>query len=320
MPCFRNELISKISETKGRQFYQAGIEILGTDNINSDLEVLLLAHKGFTLAGIPSDNVLIRMGSVELFNRVCSETGMSESDILIVKDLMDTIAESRAGKMPERLKPSIDQALNIVKEYKPTTEIMAKWKKITNTYVDEINKSFIDVVGHDDIADSLNYLASVARSHGLRCVIDPSVVRSHEYYTGIVYEIDIKTDDAVLVEVAGGGRYNKLIGKFFGKERSDVSVPAVGFAYGLERIITIFQHLQSTEKLKLELNSRTYVDTNAADVVIFPTKNLIDEKILKQAEVLRGKGKRVDIYVGDDTSDKYLNRYAKNLGAKLLKL
>ncbi|MGH9567490.1 MAG: ATP phosphoribosyltransferase regulatory subunit, partial [Candidatus Angelobacter sp.] len=63
MPCFRNELISKLSATKGRQFHQAGIEILGTDNVRADLEVLLIAHEGFVKIGVPKDSILVRIGS-----------------------------------------------------------------------------------------------------------------------------------------------------------------------------------------------------------------------------------------------------------------
>ena len=69
------------------------------------------------------------------------------------------------------------------------------------------------------------------------------LVRSHEYYTGIVYEVDLKIDDTIFVEVAGGGRYNKLISKFLaGKE---YQIPAVGFAYGLERLVEFLNSCKS---------------------------------------------------------------------------
>jgi len=321
MPCFRNELTSKLSNTKGREFHQAGIEILGTNNVNADLEVLLIAYQGFIEVGVHNDDILVRIGSVSLFNAVCTETGMSESDVLIVKDLMDTIAESRAGKQPERLAPSIEKVTAIVQAYNPSAGVVAKWGKMTNTYVDTLDTSFESVIGYDADVKDLNYLASIVREQGLKCVIDPSVVRSHEYYTGIVYEIDIKTqDDGVLVEVAGGGRYNKLIGKFIGDGTQDISIPAVGFAYGLERVVAIRKQLNVAE-LRHEVKSiDIYHGESVADIVLIANEEKHHSKLLAVASSLRKDGNRVDVYVGEDKSDEYLNAYTANLGAEIQKV
>jgi histidyl-tRNA synthetase len=319
MPCFRNELTTKLSPTKGRQFHQAGVEILGSNDVRADLEVLLLAHEGFLRVGVEARSILIRLGSVGLFNAVCAETGLSGAHTLKIKDLMDAIAESRAGKQPGRLQPSIDAVTGIIAAYNATGSIMHKWQLMLNTYVDILNQPFVTAVGHSDEIASLNFLAETARSQGINCVIDPTVVRSHEYYTGIVYEIDIKlAGQPPLVEVAGGGRYNKLIGKFLDAAHEDVTVPAVGFAYGLERVVEIILGLQTapgsnrkTVRLSFSLSDSS-VDKVVADGTSGPGS------ALRAAAKLRDEGLIVDYYVGDDQTANSIREYAKRLGADVV--
>lgn len=322
MPCFRNELLSKLSPTKGRQFHQAGIEVLGTGNVRADLEVLLISYAGFVQIGVDPSSILVRMGSVELFNAICMETGISESDVLTVKDLMDTIAEARAGKQPERLEPSIQRVLGIVATYQPSSMIIAKWKNMTNTFVDELDAEFLNAIGHAAMIRDLNFLAASARSQGLRCIIDPSVVRSHEYYTGIVYEMDIQVPgEPPLVEVAGGGRYNKLIGKFLDTSQQDVTIPAVGFAYGLERVAAIFQMIGVSEtQRRVSLRTEHHLGVSIVDKVLVESTNGYDPELWRRAGALRDEGNRVDVYVGDDQSDSHIEQYASQLGAELVRL
>ena len=64
-------------------------------------------------------------------------------------------------------------------------------------------------------------------------VFDPTLVRGMSYYTGSIFEIEMEELNS---SVAGGGRYDKMIGKFTGKD-----ISACGFSIGFERIITILQ-------------------------------------------------------------------------------
>jgi len=319
MPCFRNELISKLSETKGRQFHQAGVEILGSNEVRADLEVLLLAREGFLRVGVAPESILVRIGSVGLFNAVCAETGLDESDILTVKDLMDTIAESRAGKLSERLDPSITRVLDLVAACRPSDAVTRKWQLMVGTRVELLDEQFIQVVGHEAEVDALNFLASTARSLGVGCVIDPSVVRSHEYYTGIVYEIDITSESgAPLVEVAGGGRYNKLIGKFLGAMHAPVAVPAVGFAYGLERVVEIVLGLPSTtQNQRRAVQLRFSLGDGFIDRVVCDRSDSKGSGV-STASKLRSEGYVVDYFVGDDQSTQAVQAYAERLGAEVV--
>ena len=86
----------------------------------------------------------------------------------------------------------------------------------------------------ENAADNLSeILSAVEASKGADCeiVFDPTLVRGMSYYTGTIFEIEMKELNC---SVAGGGRYDKMIGKFTGQD-----TPACGFSIGFERIITI---------------------------------------------------------------------------------
>lgn len=312
-PCFRNELLSKVSSTKGREFNQVGVEILGTTNLLADIEILFLIYQGFRNINIPKKAITIRVGSSEIFNLLCAESKVDELTRIDFKNSLDTIAEARAGKNPERLNPEIKKIMKKVDSMNLNESLLNKWNLVCNTYVKQINKEMRNILGYSKQIDEINRLASVFQLSGISCFIDPSVVRSHEYYTGIVYEVDLKIGDRIFVEVAGGGRYNKLIGKFLaGKE---YQIPAVGFAYGLERLVEFYKLV---EKSKNKIGSTScWTNESSVDIVMYSAPNTTTEvrKLFAKAEESRGKNKRVSIYVGDGNKVDAL-RYAKKVGAK----
>ena len=314
-PCFRNELISKLSATKGREFNQVGVEILGASNLLSDIEVLFLIHEGFKAIKIPNDSITVRIGSVELFNLLCDESDIDEQTKLVLKNSLDTIAESRAGKQPERLQPEINKVLKITKDLNFAENLLRKWKIVCNTFVTNLDRQTEKVLGYSKPIKDLNTVAAVLQARGIRCVIDPSVVRSHEYYTEIVYEIDLKFGKEVFVEVAGGGRDNKLISKFLaGKE---YQIPAVGFAYGLERISEFFNLVDKSKGKKLEV--AYWTSENSVDKVFYSDPKTTQEiiKLFSSSQELREKGERVSVYVGDGEKTQ-ARRYSKDMGARFI--
>lgn len=316
-PCFRNEMINKLSDTKCREFTQVGVETLGCSNILSDIETLFMVCEGFKALKIPTNKMLIRLGNVEIFNKLCAESGINSKDILVLKDSMDTIAEAKAGKLPERLQPELDSVWKILNSYKLSKETVEKWKIICSTFIHTVDQKIISTLNFGDSVTTLNYVSEVLKQRGIKSIIDFTVVRSHEYYTGIVYEIDLKDNEGnVYVEVAGGGRYNKLITKFLAEK--EYLIPAVGFAYGLERIVDYFNKINNKKLFSVKY----WTSKNDVDTVIYKSKYETSKDVISvysKADKLRKKGQRVDVYVNGD-SLKSANEYAKNLSAKIIKL
>jgi histidyl-tRNA synthetase len=108
---------------------------------------------------------------------------------------------------------------------------------------------------------------------------DPTLVRGMGYYTGPIFEITI---DDYNFSIAGGGRYDEMIGKFSGQQ-----TPASGFSIGFERIITI---------LKDKMSGTMSID--ADNVAILIAKGVPSEKkleIFNEAKKLREQGKTVTV-------------------------
>ena len=99
---------------------------------------------------------------------------------------------------------------------------------------------------------------------------DLSLARGLDYYTGVIYE-GILTDPNQVGSIAGGGRYDNLVGIFGG------NIPAVGFSVGVERVFTILE-----EKAKKEMNVRT-VETDV--MVASIDKGLLKERMRICAEL-----------------------------------
>ena len=94
----------------------------------------------------------------------------------------------------------------------------------------DINENCLD----PKVVSNMDEIISSARTmvaDGVKIVFDPTLVRGMGYYTGPIFEVTI---DDYNFSIAGGGRYDKMIGKFTGME-----TPACGFSIGFERIVTI---------------------------------------------------------------------------------
>jgi histidyl-tRNA synthetase len=88
-----------------------------------------------------------------------------------------------------------------------------------------------------------------------QCILDLSLARGLSYYTGVIFEA-VLTDSKVHVgSVGGGGRYDKLVGRF--KKKGDI--PCVGFSVGVERLFTVMQELRKTQNVVARSNTTALV-------------------------------------------------------------
>jgi histidyl-tRNA synthetase len=110
--------------------------------------------------------------------------------------------------------------------------------------------------------------------------VDPALARGLDYYTGPVFEIEV--DEPKIGSIAGGGRYDRLIG-VFGKQQ----IPAVGIALGLERILTVMEELGRLPAL----GSRPEVMVGVFDAAHRAVA-------ARTAAELRGAGLRVELFAG----------------------
>ena len=205
-----------------REFYQADIDIIGDGklDITNEAEIPSIIYQTFSTLGLK--RFQIRVNNRKILNGFYALLGLTEKsgDIMRTVDKLDKIgadgvaAELREKGMPES---AVEALSGLLSKGKLTLDDMAQYCSEDAKETLEQLRTIIET------ADKL--------SDGYTVEFDPSLVRGQGYYTGTVFEVASKQFGGT---VAGGGRYDNLIGRFTGD-----AVPAVGFSIGFERIFSI---------------------------------------------------------------------------------
>ena len=258
-----------------REFYQCDIDIIGSDSWTAEVELITTTAKalhniGFTRFGI-------RINDRRLLKAIIMGAGFAENEcdsVCISLDKLDKIGFD--GVKAELIEKGFDSA-NVGK--------LIESIGTTPFTLNDAEK----LCGKLDCIDNLRKIMDAANSlaDGFEVTYDMTLVRGQGYYTGMVFEITCPQFSGA---VAGGGRYDNIIGKFLGE-----SIPAVGFSIGFERLCAILLE----QKYKIPTQKKKFA-------VIYNDDNFIDA--LKYADTLR------------DEYDVALYQSVKKLGKLFAKL
>ena len=228
-----------------RQFTQCDIDILGDPTSMAEIELILATTTA--LGKICPDNAFtVRINDREILKGMALHCGFPEESldqVFITLDKMDKIGLD--GVEAELLELGYDE--NSVKTYLELMDTVTKdaagVRMLGEKLADTLPKSVTD-----NLAYIMDTVTDVAETKFV-LVFDPTLVRGMSYYTGTIFEVSMEGFGG---SVAGGGRYDKMIGKFTG-----VDTPACGFSIGFERIVTILldqeNHIQSINPKKAYL-------------------------------------------------------------------
>lgn len=207
-----------------REFVQCDIDIIGSDSRDSEVELILITTKALKAIGMK--NFKVKVNDRRLLRAFLMDCGFEESQldsVCITFDKMDKIG--------------LEGVKNELEEKEFAEAAIAKF---TGFLANVSNPQEISLESVKDIlvdkapAESLEYIMKSVNelcNGEFNVVFDLSLVRGQGYYTGTVFEVEsIDFKGAI----AGGGRYDNLIGKFLGQQ-----VSAVGFSIGFERIFSI---------------------------------------------------------------------------------
>ncbi len=209
-----------------RQFMQCDIDILGEESNLAEIELILATTT--TLGNLGFKNFEIRINDRRILKAVAAYSGFDEEDydnIFVTLDKMDKIGIE--GVERELIEGGYDRGC--VDRYLALFRDMND-KEDTLTFIEERMTGFLDEatrLGFREIIESVN----ATKGDYFRLVFDPTLVRGMSYYTGTIFEIAMPE---LGISCGGGGRYDKMVGRFTGKD-----VPACGFSIGFERIILI---------------------------------------------------------------------------------
>ena len=259
-----------------RQFMQCDIDILGEESNLAEIELVLATTTLLSKLGF--SDFKVKINERRILKAMASYAGFDEDKTDLVFVILDKMDKIGAEGVKEDLIANGFEA-STVEKYMSLFDEMAKNEGSSSVDNIDFLKGKLNGLLDDAVADNLKEIfASVnaAKTADFKLAFDPTLVRGMGYYTGTIFEIEMSELNC---SVAGGGRYDKMIGKFTGND-----TPACGFSIGFERIITIM--LEKGFKIPGESEKTAFL----------VEKNISGERmgeIIKEANALRADGKIV---------------------------
>ncbi len=254
-----------------RQFMQCDIDILGEPSNLAETELILATTE--VLGKLDFKNFNIRINDRRMLKAMAAYAGFNEEsydDVFIDLDKMDKIGIDgvRECLVNEGFDSSmVDKYLALFKELETKDDQVSYLADVLGDYLPDECKTNLN-----EISANVN----AAKSADFTLLFDPTLVRGMSYYTGTIFEVELKEFNS---SCGGGGRYDKMIGKFTGQD-----TPACGFSIGFERIITIL--MENGFKVPADGKDMAYLIEKGV-----PTERLT--QVLNEAKELRKAGNRV---------------------------
>ncbi len=209
-----------------RQFMQCDIDILGDPSNLAEIELILATTT--TLGKLGFKNFQIRINERRILKAMAAYSGFPEESydsVFIILDKMDKIGLE--GVKEELIKyefspEAVEKYTDLFKELEGQKDPIAYLAEKLGDYMGDDVKEWMN-----EIIESVR----ATKSSDFEIVFDPTLVRGMSYYTGTIFEIAIPEFGG---SCGGGGRYDKMVGKFTGHD-----VPACGFSIGFERIVLL---------------------------------------------------------------------------------
>ncbi|MDD3413921.1 MAG: histidine--tRNA ligase [Lachnospiraceae bacterium] len=254
-----------------RQFMQCDIDILGDPTYLAEVELILATT---TLLGrLDFKNFKVRINDRRCLKAMASFCGFPEENydlVFIILDKMDKIGLEGVEKELVESGFKSESVAKYLELFKAVTPDVKGIQYLKETLGDHLE---------DGAAENLDLIirsVEETKISTFQITFDPTLVRGMSYYTGTIFEIEMEEFGS---SVAGGGRYDEMIGKFTGTK-----TPACGFSIGFERIITIL------------LDQGFTVPQKGVGKVFLIEKGVSAEKIcevIKEATKLRKQGEKV---------------------------
>ncbi|MFH8080281.1 MAG: histidine--tRNA ligase [Candidatus Aenigmatarchaeota archaeon] len=211
-----------------REFWQCDIDIVGSKSMLADAEVIACAL--FALNELGFKDVFMRLNNRKLLNAIMQYADVIDgNNVLRIIDKLDKIGFEGVKKELNEIglkKEQIEKIFEIIKIEGETEDVLEKIKFL--------EKFQCGKDGINELKSLLEFLKEMVDLKQIK--IDLSLARGLDYYTSNIFEVSSSQKN--LGSLAGGGRYDEMIGKFVGSKEP---IPAVGIALGIERIIELLK-------------------------------------------------------------------------------
>ncbi|NIK73702.1 histidyl-tRNA synthetase [Thermonema lapsum] len=284
------------SPQKGRyrEFYQCDADVVGTDSLLCEAEIVLMIMEVFRRLGI--EDYTIKINHRELLRAMSEWIGAAgqEQALCVAIDKLDKIGqEGVVRELQER-----GFAQNQIQQLLPLFEVKGTYAEVLKHFAQQLKELASAKKAIEDLQTIQNLLeeASGQPLDTFPLMLDPTLARGLSYYTGAIFEV--KVNNVAIGSVSGGGRYDNLTGTF-GKE----GLTGVGFSFGLDRLYDVMEALDLFPK-----NTRAGVDVM---LVHFDTESR--KGLLPLLQRLRGASIKAELYPQADKLKKQM-KYAHKKG------
>ena len=251
-----------------RQFTQCDIDILGEASNLAEIELILATTKALGEIA-KGKHFTVRINNRRILMAMALFAGYNEdniNDVFIILDKMDKIGSDGVKKELTEL-DGVEKCVKYLSLFNGLSDnakaVLSLQDKLAGFIEDGVLDSLCEII--DTVLE--------VKTNDFSLVFDPTLVRGMGYYTGTIFEVSMEGFSG---SVAGGGRYDKMIGKFTGN-----NIPACGFSIGFERIIAIL------------LDAGFKIPDESRKIAFLYEKNIdgsILKNILKEAASLREAG------------------------------
>ncbi|MBN2626174.1 MAG: histidine--tRNA ligase [Spirochaetales bacterium] len=217
-----------------REFVQCDFDIVGVDSPSSDFEILLMMRASMQNLGV--DKCTVQFSHRGIFNRFLENLGLMEQSVEILR-IVDKLA--KIGR---------DEVISLLTEIADggRAEKIVDFIEAKDTFESTLANMTELAGGPSEDTARLEEIWAAIQDMGLECsfILNPSITRGLDYYTGLVYETFLDELPSI-GSVCSGGRYNNLAGLYTKEE-----LPGVGASVGLDRLLAALEELGQSSRKK----------------------------------------------------------------------
>ncbi len=242
-----------------REFWQCDADIVGVASMKADAEIVACAIDALESVGLKGFK--FKINSRKVLDDVLAKIGIPAGRELAVFRALDKLEKQGEKAVRKELEEAG----------------VKKIGELFNTLKNDKLSDMRGLVGETEGVKELEELFRLIEAYGKKAELDLRMVRGLDYYTGPIFEVELGSYGSI----AGGGRYDKLIGQISGKE-----APAVGISLGIERIIEV---MREKKLLPEGRRVRAYVlraDDESGEIALQVLKELRANGISAEGDLL----------------------------------
>lgn len=276
-----------------REFVQCDFDIVGSPSFCTDFEILQLIHSSFASISCP---VKIHLSHRGIFNEFLTSLSIKENSEEVLR-IVDKIKKIGKEEVEKELKSLVsEEKAKKILDFVLCNEDCTSFEVVLSRLITLVPQA-------KEHIDFLKEIYNLLKSDGIEkdFVLDMSITRGLDYYTGVVYETFLSEIEEI-GSVCSGGRYDNLTG-FYMKEK----VSGVGASIGIDRLLAALEILNKEKPILSFTNAIIFSNENYRDsykiISYFRKKNIVVEffpdnkKMTKQYELAEKKGIRWGIYL-----------------------